>query len=169
MSFEWSHFWERDSVPKWEAQAFLLGSPTAQGGRDSSFTERHQNRESSREWVSWEKGKSGCYYCLLQVPRSVATGVFTLRGSAEVLISSLFCSLSSITPFASAGATWVSEKEALQLNFIFPYYLVISSHSGFSSCLPPSADIVILKYPQGIKIIWERRKELNFWNMLPNY
>lgn len=43
------------------------------------------------------------------------------------------------------------KKKNLQLNFIFLYYLVISSHSGFSSRLPPNAGIVIPKYPQGIK------------------
>lgn len=46
------------------------------------FTERHQNRPSSGEWVSWAKGKSGCYCCFLQVLRSVATGF--------VLLSSVF-------------------------------------------------------------------------------
>lgn len=43
------------------------------------------------------------------------------------------------------------KNEILRLNFIFLYYLVISSHSGFSSRLPPNAGIVIPKYPQGIK------------------
>lgn len=63
-------------------------------------------------------------------------------------------------PVSSMGTTWVSgegkkkrkkKNEILRLNFIFLYYLVISSHSGFSSRLPPNAGIVIPKYPQGIK------------------
>lgn len=89
--------------------------------------------------------------------------------SAEVsghrLCPSLQCVYSVGWPASCQSPPWeppeFQEKEALTALFLL-YFLVISSHSGFSSCLPPSADIVILKYPQGIKIIWERRKELNF-------
>lgn len=53
--------------------------------------------------------------------------------------------------FPLEGPPEFKEKETLPLNFIFHCCLVISSHSGFSSCLHPKADTVIPNHPQGIK------------------
>lgn len=74
--------------------------------------------------------------------------------SGHRLCPSLGCVCSVGWPesqFPLEGPPEFKEKETLPLNFIFHCCLVISSHSGFSSCLHPKADTVIPNHPQGIK------------------
>lgn len=124
-------------VPKWEANDLLPASPTGFISSTDSRAEQAQENEYNGEGEKEE---------LVMSP--VSTEVSGHWPYLEYVYS---YSLTSIMPVSSLGAIWVSgKKKVLQLNFILLYYLVISSYSGFSSCLPPNTDIVIPKCPQGM-------------------